>query len=320
MTPAPTASFPRADTEERFRALTPEQLLGPVTGLVAALGHGGARIDRFTEGSLPVYAVGETLVLKLYPPVHGTELAVESGVLRALHATLAVPTPRVRDSGVRDGWGFLLMTRLPGRSLESVWPELSTSDRGRLADRLGRTLAALHRTEAPVLETLEPANWQEWIAGQRRTAAERQRRAGTPETWVEQIPGFLDSVDLGDPVPGLLHTECMREHVMMRYENGEWNASGLFDFEPAMRGAPEYDFAAVGLFVSCGDAAFLRALLLSYGYAPGELGVEFSRRCLAYTLLHRYSNLRWYLDVLPAPPEPVLDSLALTWWGTGTAE
>jgi hypothetical protein len=33
---------------------------------------------RFEDGSLPVYAVGDDTVLKLYPPVHQVECALES--------------------------------------------------------------------------------------------------------------------------------------------------------------------------------------------------------------------------------------------------
>ena len=40
--------------------------------------------------------------------------------------------------------------------------------------------------------------------------------------------------------------------------------SGLFDFEPAMEGDPEYEFASVGVFPSGGDA--LGALIRAYGY------------------------------------------------------
>jgi len=40
------------------------------------------------------------------------------------------------------------------------------------------------------------------------------------------------------------------------------------------------------------------------------------RELLAYTLLHVHSNLPECLGELRAPPEPTLDSLALTWFGT----
>jgi hygromycin-B 7''-O-kinase len=35
---------------------------------------------------------------------------------------------------------------------------------------------------------------------------------------------------------------------------------------------------------------------------------------MAYALLHRYSNLRWYLERLPSPGVTSLDALAMRWW------
>jgi hygromycin-B 7''-O-kinase len=106
----------------------------------------------------------------------------------------------------------------------------------------------------------------------------------------------------------------MREHLLVTPNPDGWSLSGLFDFEPAMRGAREYEFAAVGLFVARGDAGFLRRLLIAYGYSPGQLDDALPRRLLAYALLHRYSDLPWYLEQLPAPPAPTLDALAAHWW------
>ena len=77
-----------------------------------------------------------------------------------------------------------------------------------------------------------------------------------------------------------------------------------------MTGDRAYEFAAAGLFVSRGDPRLLGRILAAYGrrFDPREL--------LAYTLLHVHSNLPGCLRELPAPPEPTLDSLALTWFGT----
>ena len=71
-----------------------------------------------------------------------------------------------------------------------------------------------------------------------------------------------------------------------------------------------YDFGAVGIFVSRGDARLLGRIMAAYGRAYGP------RELLAYLLLDVYSNLRWYFRLLPPPPEPTLDSLAQTWFGT----
>lgn len=63
-------------------------------------------------------------------------------------------------------------------------------------------------------------------------------------------------------------------------------------------------------FISRGDPRLLGRILAAYGrsFHPREL--------LAYTLLHVHSNLPECLSELPASPEPTLDSLALTWFGT----
>lgn len=294
-------TFPAAATEAEYTALTRESLLPAVTGLL-----GRDDVVPFTEGSLPVYAVGEDLVLKLYPPVYLDELHTERTVLEVLHGTL--PTPKVADSGERDGWGWLLMERLPGRTLKELWPSMSTEDKRRLMPELGELLATLHAVDDPRLAVLAPADWTEFVAAQRDKVVEHHRRKKLPEAWVARIPAFLESVDLGTPPVVPLHTEFMRDHVMI----DDGRITGLFDFEPAMRGAAEYDFVAVGLFITSGDGDLMRRFLDGYGQPVDP------RRCLAYALLHVYSNFSWYFEELPAPPEPTLDALAESWWGTGS--
>ncbi|WIY06742.1 aminoglycoside 3'-phosphotransferase/choline kinase family protein [Amycolatopsis mongoliensis] len=295
------ATFPTAATEAEAGALTRESLLPAVTTLL-----GRDDVVPFTEGSLPVYAVGDDLVLKLYPPVYRDELTTERTMLEVLHGVLPVPEP-VR-SGERDGWGHLLMTRLPGRTLEEAWPSLSTEDKQRLMPRLGGLLATLHAVDDARLEVLAPKDWTEFVAGQRAKVVDHHRRTGLAEAWVAQIPAFLDTVGLDAPPVVPLHTEFMRDHVMV---GPDGRVTGVFDFEPAMRGAAEYDFVAAGLFVSSGDGGLLRRLLDGYGQPIDP------RRCLAYALLHVYSDFTWYFDVMPAPPEPTLDALATAWWGSG---
>jgi hygromycin-B 7''-O-kinase len=267
---------------------------------------------RFPSGSLPVYAVGDRLVLKLYPPISWEHWQVEDRVLRAVEGRLPVPTPRVEGAGEFRGWRYLLMTRLCGEPLTEVWPRTSERDRDRLATELGIALAALHEV---TIGALGPPDWQRFLADQRAGCVARQRARGLDVRWAAQIPEFLDSVPLPPSPPVLLHTEVMREHLLATSgPAGGWSLSGLYDFEPAMMGDPEYEFVAVGVFVSRGDARFLRRLLTAYGYPDDRLDAALQRRLLAYTLLHRYSDLSWYLEEMPAPPAPTLDALAARWW------
>ena len=79
-------------------------------------------------------------------------------------------------------------------------------------------------------------------------------------------------------------------------------------------GLREYEFASIGLFVSAGDPRALRSILLAYGYAAAALEHALQNRLMAMALLHRYSNLPWYLQRLPLPDAQRLEQLAAHWW------
>ncbi|KAA2253890.1 phosphotransferase [Solihabitans fulvus] len=319
---APRLILPDSSTDDLAEAACAEDsLLLPGVRAICARHSvdevGDADIARFADGSLPVFALGQDLVLKLYPAVDFDDYSVEGGVLAAVHDRLPVPTPGVRGVGELDGWGYVLMDRLRGEPLDEVWPTLDEEATDRLADALGRALAALHDVDAPVVDTLDPRDWGAFLATQRESCVARQRKRGLDERWLAQIPEFLDRVAL-DPEPRgvLLHTEVMREHLLAARGPDGWALTGLFDFEPAMRGDAEYEFGAVGIFFSRGDRRVLRRVLTAYGYPPHELDHALSRRLLAHVLLHVYSHLPWYLRLIPVGDGvTTLDQLAEHWFG-----
>jgi hygromycin-B 7''-O-kinase len=293
-------SMPSADTEEQFEALKEADLQPGVRALAVRLGL--SEPVRFEDGSLPVYALGD-MVIKLYPPVYKDESTLESTALQAVEGRLSIPTPAVAEVGEADGWGYVLMSRLPGESLQTAWPKLSDAERETIARQLGEALATLHSLDAPEIEP----DWDTFIAGQYDGCLQRQRKLGLDEQWLEQIPQFLAQDLAPKSTTSLLHTEVSREHLLV----DDGRLSGLFDFEPAMVGAPEYEFAAVGLLVSQGDAGFLRTTLETYGYQDFE---NLPQQALAYLLLHRFSNLKAFLEAVPTQAR-TLDELARHWWG-----
>ncbi|MFE0131459.1 aminoglycoside phosphotransferase family protein [Streptomyces sp. NPDC059037] len=321
--------LPTVDTDEQWDAVVPDEaLMRPgVEDLCRRLGLAGAPLVRFPAGSQPVYAVGGELVLKLFPGAAAADGLVEERVLSHLDGRLPVRTPRVHAAGAyENGWRYVLMSRLPGEELVAAWPGIPRGGREHLVEEAGAALAALHALDpAPLADVLGPGesdvlgpgDWGAFLGRQRAGAERRQRERGLPESWVEQIPDFLNSVALpGDPPPALLHTEFMRQHLLVEAGPGGRPErpclSGLFDFEPAMIGDRAYDFVGVGLFVTRAEPGLLGRFMRAYGrtFDPREL--------LAHTLLHVYSNLPWYLRELPAPPEPTLESLAETWFDAGT--
>ncbi|MGW6908847.1 phosphotransferase family protein [Streptomyces sp. NPDC054940] len=305
--------LPPVETDEDWDAVVPDEtIMRPgVEDLCARLGLGGAPLTRFTDGSQPVYAVGDEHVLKLFPGAAAQDGIAEGRVLSHLQGLLPVPTPRVHDAGpYKNGWQYVLMSRLRGESLAGAWDRLPRADRERLVAGIGEALAVLHAVDpAPLTDVLGPGDWGAFVDRQSAGAVAQQRGHDLSAAWLEQIPEFLASVPLPrTPRPALLHTEVMRQHFLVDPDGPR--LTGLFDFEPAMIGDRAYDFVGVGLFVTRGDPHLLARLTKSYGtvFDPAEL--------LAYTLLHVYSNLPWYLRELGAPPDGTLESLAESWFGT----
>lgn len=295
--------MPVADTEEQFEALKEDDLQPGVRALATRLGL--PEPARFEDGSLPVYALGDK-VLKLYPPVYRDESTLESTALQAVEGQLTIPTPIVYEVSDFDGWSYVLMSRLPGEILEAAWPKLTGAERTAIAEQLGEALATLHKLNAPEIGP----DWDTFITDQHEGCVQRQRELGLAEHWLAQIPDFLDQDLAPNTTKALLHTEISREHL--RVHDGR--LSGLFDFEPAMRGAPEYEFASFGPFLSRGDAGFLRRTLETYGYQDFE---NLQQRLLAYLLMHKYSNLDRFLTKFPTNAQ-TLDELAEHWWALQT--
>ena len=305
--------LPAVRTDQEWQAVVwDEQIVRPAAeDLAARLGLAGAGLRRYPEGSRPVYAVGDRRVLKLYPTVSAPDGVTEARVLEYLTGKLPAATPELLAHGeYENGWRYLLVSQLPGTELAAAWPAIPRPHQDRVASQVGELLAALHSLDPePLHPVLGPADWGGFLAGQRARARERQRAVKLPDLWLSQIEGFLESVPLA---PGrervLLHTEMMREHLVV--SAGTWTLSGLLDFEQAMTGDRAYEFVTVGLLVSRCDPRLLGRILAAYGRGFGP------RELLAYTLLHRQSNLPESLKEFPAPPEPTLDSLAPTWFGT----
>lgn len=292
-------------------------------------------LRRYPEGACPVFAVGDRYVIKLFAPPFTSAFENERAILAHVEGRLGVPTPAVAGSGVLDDWHYLVMTQLEGHTLREAWPTIARADQLGLARALGEVLARLHALPVdPIASAIARPDWAAFLDDRRGRCVERQAAQGAPEIWLGRIPAFLArftpggsaerSGAAGAPVgpgavPGhaLLHTEIMREHLLAAEVGGAWRLTGLVDFERAMIAPVEYELAAIGLFFSEGDPEVLRALLLAYGLPPASLDGALRRRALCYALLHRYSNLAWFLECLPpAPGAATFEELAEQWWAT----
>ena len=247
-----------------------------------------------------MFAVGDAIV-KLYVPRFAHLAPAELATARRLRGQVPVATPEVIASGTIGDWPYVVMSRLPGQPLKAVRPNLAADDQQRLVADAARLLTAVHAvptTDLPELDADWPTFVRERIAGCVARHTEQQAPAHLvaelPEFLANAMPLYPDDLRLSI-VTGDFHDY----HLLVEERGGRWQLSGLFDFDDARLGHVDYDLAAAALFLGSPTR-----LLDAYGADTDP------KRLLAYTLLHRYRELRWVLREYVGHTPSTLDELA----------
>jgi hygromycin-B 7''-O-kinase len=256
---------------------------------------------RAREGTSVVFTA-ERHVIKLYPPFWELGAAAEATILGLVTGELGVATPQVLATGHLEGWPYVLMTRLRGLILGDVWPSLSEPARLSIARQLGEILARLHSLPTAPLSR-HPALTEGWLRLVSRPIEECvaiHRGHGAPEAWLARLPQFLERLPPLHPAtfnPVLVHGDVHGSHLLVVERGDQWRLVGLFDFDSAVVGWWEYEFAVPALSLMAAQPAVLLECL--GGYGSGQLVIEegISRRLMAYALLNRYWGLDFMLDV-----------------------
>ena len=262
-----------------------------------------------SSGSLPVLIVNDAFVFKFFPPVFANESPTESLALEFLTKNNCA-APKLLAHEDINGWKCVQMSKLAGSNLKDLWPTLGDDQRQSACKQIGKNLRKIHDLTLPETGFFKN-NWNEFLTEQKKNCYERHAKIGLREDLLKQIPDFLNTVDLTWNKISFLHTEVMKDHVFF---DEQLQFQGFIDFEPSRLGAPEYDFASVGVFLTSGDKKALRSFFEGYGILNQASTTSFKRRVMAYTLLHQYSNLKWYLEFMPNAD--TLDELAEQWWAT----
>lgn len=275
-------------------------------------------LTRIIGGSRLMYGTDDGRIIKIFLPHEVDFFETEVLFLRRMHGRLPIPTPRLQAADRWQGYPYVVMKRLSGTPLTEMWDAITEDERRSIILQLGIAVRAMH--DLPVdLFAAAPFRWHPFIDRQRESVLTTHRNWGLDPSWLSQIPEYLagtplDGHDPAHMVP--LHTELMLEHVFIEKREGDWTVSGVIDFEPSMVGHREYEFCAVGLFITRGDRDLFRLFLSSYGYPDRELTPDLSRRIMMLLLLHRYGNLRRFLGLLPSDLRfTTLPQLEQYWYG-----
>ncbi|MCP3393148.1 aminoglycoside 3'-phosphotransferase/choline kinase family protein [Bradyrhizobium sp. CCGB12] len=297
MTIAPSQTLPAcadAASFRAFRSASPQWL--PIA-LDIARSHGLdiSSPQVFSTGTNLVVGLGEKLILKIFPPLLRAQFISERGSLTQLAGRLHLPIPEIVAEGTRDGWPYLVMTRLAGTLGSEVWPQLAEAQKERVLRQIGETIAAVQRAPLGALAQIEP-RWDDFMRQQMLGCRARHTRLGLAPKFLAGLDDLLrDAAKLipMDAPPVILIGEYIPENFLLACDDGQWSLAGLFDFGDVLAGWRDYDLLGPSAFMAAGRPGRVRSLLAGFGYA--KLDFALKRRLMALMLLHRASDLNSHI-------------------------
>src|SRR5438477_1982132 len=287
-------SLPSFEDFEAFRSWRADQSRWLPVALDVAHGHGlkTAAPHVFATGTNLVIGLGDELILKIFPPMLRGQYISERRSLAQLRGRLTIPIPEILFEGERDGWPYLVITRLPGIVGSEVWPALPEDQKERVLTQIGATIAEVQRAPLGELSRIEPG-WRDFMARQIEGCRARHTRLGLPQKFLDSFDDILRDaatlIPLGEP-PVILVGEYIPENFLLSGEGDKWDLSGLFDFGDVMTGFGEYDLLGPSAFMTSGMPRRVHSLFEGFGYSSAEIYFTLRRRLMALLLLHRASD------------------------------
>ncbi|UPK36191.1 aminoglycoside 3'-phosphotransferase/choline kinase family protein [Bradyrhizobium sp. 186] len=295
----PTRELPAFADAESFRAWRSDPARWLPIAIDIARSHGldGGSPHAFATGTNLVVGLNDGLILKIFPPLLRAQFVSERGSLRQLAGRLHLPIPEIVAEGERDGWPYLVITRLAGTLGSEVWPQLAEDQKERLLRQIGETIAAVQCAPLGPLASIEP-RWDEFMRGQMAGCRARHARLGLAPKFLAGLDDLLrDAAEL-IPVnapPVILVGEYIPQNFLLACRDRDWSLAGLFDFGDVLTGWRDYDLLGPSAFMAAGRPGRVRSLLEGFGYSRPDYALK--RRLMALMLLHRASDLNSHICI-----------------------
>ena len=289
-----TASLPNFTDYEAYRPWreAPAKWLPVARDIVRSHGLTCAAPHVFGAGTNVVMALDEKFILKIFPPFLHSQFVSECGSLAQLCGQVRIAIPEIVVQGERDGWPYLVITRLPGIQGAQAWPSLQEQEKERVLAEIGETIAEVQRVPVGALARIEP-DWGSFMRGQIAGCRARHERLGLPQKFLDGLDELLRDAAALIPVdrpPVILTGEYIPENFLLERGIAGWRLSGLIDFGDVMTGWGEYDLLGPSAFMTSGMPRRVRSLFEGYGYSSATIDPDLKRRLMALTLLHRFSD------------------------------
>lgn len=287
-------SLPAVIDYESYRAWRTDMSRCLPVALDIARAHGlvCTKPHLFATGTNLVVALDARLILKIFPPMLRGQFIAERGSLRELRGRLSLPIPEVVVEGERDGWPYLVITRLEGVLGSDVWPSLAEEQKESLLRQIGAVIAEVQDVPPGALLEIEP-HWDAFMRRQMAGCRARHERLGLKPKFLDGLDDLLrDAAELIplDTPPVILIGEYIPENFLLAEQGGNWRLAGLFDFGDVKTGWGEYDLLGPSAFMAAGRPRRIRSLFEGFGYSRADLNFAVKRRLMALMLLHHASD------------------------------
>ena len=292
-------TLPHLTDAESFRAFRYDSSRWLPIALDIARSHGfdADAPHVFATGTNLVVGLGDTLILKIFPPLLRAQFVSERGSLTQLNGRLHLPIPEIAAEGMRDGWPYLIITRLAGTLGSEVWPHLPEDQKERLLRQIGETIAAVQRAPLGALGRIEP-RWDDFMRRQMQGCRARHTRLGLAPKFLAGLDDLLRDAEQLIPMdapPVILIGEYIPENFLLACDDGQWSLAGLFDFGDVLAGWRDYDLLGPSAFMAAGRPGRVKNLLEGFGYPKPDYALK--RRLMALMLLHRASDLNSHICI-----------------------
>jgi len=233
-----------------------------------------------------------------------TSLAKEKYIMDTL-AERNIPVPKIYafdSSNELNKGGYMVMQKLPGKRIDEIWNSLTDKQKEKVTIKIGELLARIHEIKLPSFGQIQEGGKIDTKPHfEFRKLGEKMKyslflrelfddfffdisgllshKYASPKfisDFVFYILSNLDKIDFNGE-PTLLHADYMPGHLFVEEKDGEYEITGLIDFEFALSYAPEYDFIKLHRNHFFDDEKLKRALEKGYGRAINEEAVEIYR-------------------------------------------
>ncbi|MET4291014.1 hygromycin-B 7''-O-kinase [Bradyrhizobium sp. LB8.2] len=299
MTNGPSEQLPHFADAESFRAwrATPSRWLPIALDIAHSHGVDVSAPLVFATGTNLVVGLSDRLILKIFPPLLRAQFVSERGSLTQLAGRLHLPIPEIVAEGERDGWPYLIITRLAGTLGSEVWPRLAEAQKERVLRQIGETIASVQRAPLGPVAQIQP-RWDDFMRAQMLGCKARHTRLGLAPKFLAGLDDLLrDAPKLipMDSPPVILIGEYIPENFLLACCDDQWSLAGLFDFGDVLAGWRDYDLLGPSAFMAAGRPGRVRSLLEGFGYAKPDYALK--RRLMALMLLHRASDLNSHICI-----------------------